>query len=251
MGCPVIIHNKPSTRKYWNFRGRKGFNIGPALNHYRCFHLSDAVTKSLLFSDTVEFMRNYLSHPTFREINRTFHALNFISCAVKCAPATICHEKLMAITKLRELFTNWDPRSMPLLSARLYPEHPPPIPQPTPLTTAMLPPRVVPLPVASPPAHVPPPPRVVTPLATILNVLANQKLSLANLHPPIPSAPMLRQYSRVRHPSPAVPTTGEPPTPISHCTCSLLKVSPLASSSRTFPSKFLQGWAASEVLHGN
>jgi hypothetical protein len=34
IGCPVIIHNKASTRNSWDFRGRDGFSIGPALQHY-------------------------------------------------------------------------------------------------------------------------------------------------------------------------------------------------------------------------
>ena len=92
MGCPIIIHNKLSIRRSWDFRGRKGFNIGPALNHYRCFHIADAVTKALLFSDTVEFMHDYLTQPTINESDRIVHALNFLPCAVKDAPATIYYE---------------------------------------------------------------------------------------------------------------------------------------------------------------
>ena len=63
MGCPVIIHNKSTTRRSWDFRGRKGFNIGPALNHYRCFHVTDATIKALLYSDTSEFIHDYLTQP--------------------------------------------------------------------------------------------------------------------------------------------------------------------------------------------
>eukprot|EP00804_Cyclotella_cryptica_P006024 CCRYP_000276-RA/>CCRYP_000276-RA protein AED:0.08 eAED:0.08 QI:0/0/0/0.66/1/1/3/0/1069 len=36
-GCPVIIQNKPNKHLSWAFRGREGFSIGPALEHYRCF----------------------------------------------------------------------------------------------------------------------------------------------------------------------------------------------------------------------
>ena len=32
MGFPVIIHSKPYNHKSWDFRGRKGFSIGPDLN---------------------------------------------------------------------------------------------------------------------------------------------------------------------------------------------------------------------------
>ena len=50
MGCPVIIHSKPSIRRSWDFRGRKGFHNGPTLNQYRCFHVTDATSKDLLYS---------------------------------------------------------------------------------------------------------------------------------------------------------------------------------------------------------
>ena len=100
IGCPFIIYNKPLTRKSWQFHGRKGFNIGLALNHYCCFRVADTVTKALLFSDTVEFMRDYFSQPTVSERDRIIHALKFLSCALKDSPATIFREKITAITKL-------------------------------------------------------------------------------------------------------------------------------------------------------
>ena len=109
MRCPVIIHNKPSTRISWYFRSRKGFNIGPVLNHYRCFHVANSVTKALLFSDTVEFMQDCLTQPTVSKSYCIVHAINFLSCMVKDAPATIYHKQLTSITKLRKLFNNWDP----------------------------------------------------------------------------------------------------------------------------------------------
>ena len=89
--------------------------------------------------------------------------------------------------------------------------------------------------------HVSQPPRVVTPLEKIHDVLANQNLYLANLHPPIPSAQMFHRFPRVHYPLPAVPTTGDPPEPIADCTCSLLKVSNLDASSQTFPPGYFKG----------
>ena len=38
---------------------------------------------------------------------------------------------------------------------------------------------------------------------------------------------------------------------MAHRTPARLKLSPLAAASSTFPSKFIENWAASEVLHGN
>ena len=88
----------------WDLRGRKGFSIGPALNHYRCFHVTNTTTKSLLYSNTVKFMHDYLTQPTVIESDRIVHALNFLSCAVKDAPAVVYHNQLTAISNLRDLF---------------------------------------------------------------------------------------------------------------------------------------------------
>ena len=53
LGSPIIIHNKPGTRRSWDFCGCKGFTIGPALEYYRCFQVVDATTKSIIISDTI------------------------------------------------------------------------------------------------------------------------------------------------------------------------------------------------------
>ena len=178
MGCPVIIHNKPTTRQSWDFRDRKGFNIGPALNHYRCLHVTDATTKALLYSDSVEFMHDYLTQPQVSESDRIVHALNFLSCAVKDTTASVYHDQLTTISNLRDLFCSWNPQHPPTLPdltppphlARApppHPSHPATLPAPPPLRP---PPRVLPAP---PPLR--PPPRVVTPTTT----------------PPPPPAPIL------------------------------------------------------------
>ena len=141
MGCPVIIHNKPTTRQSWDFRGCKGFNIGPALNRYRCFHVTDATTKALLYSDTVEFIHDYLTQTQVRESDRIVHALNFLSCAVKDAPASVYHNQLTAISNLRDLFCGWSPQHTHLTRAPTpHPPHLATLPTPTPLHP---PPRVV------------------------------------------------------------------------------------------------------------
>ena len=63
VGCRVLIHAKPSTRRSWDFRAKDGFYIGPALDSYRCFNLVTCDTKSQVISDTVEFRHSYLSIP--------------------------------------------------------------------------------------------------------------------------------------------------------------------------------------------
>ena len=51
--------------------------------------------------------------------------------------------------------------------------------------------------------------------------------------------------------SPNAPIKVNKPAHVAHRTRARLKLSPLAAASRTFPSEFIKGWAASEVLHGN
>eukprot|EP00804_Cyclotella_cryptica_P010878 CCRYP_008802-RA/>CCRYP_008802-RA protein AED:0.43 eAED:0.43 QI:0/-1/0/1/-1/1/1/0/164 len=107
MGCPVIIHNKVTTRKSWNFRGREGFSIGPALLHYRCFQVIDVSTKNLVISDTVEFHHSYLHQPTVTYEDRLLHTINFLSTAISDAPANAIDTQLDAIDALRTLFAKW------------------------------------------------------------------------------------------------------------------------------------------------
>ena len=35
IGCKLIIHATKNKRKSWDHRGREGFSVGPALEHYR------------------------------------------------------------------------------------------------------------------------------------------------------------------------------------------------------------------------
>ena len=109
--CPVIIHNKPGTRLSWDFRGRQGFNIGPALQYYRCFHVVDAVTKYLLFSDTVELFHGYFNEPTVSPADRIVRALNFLLCAIKDVPASVHHEQISSISGFRDFFSLSQPRT--------------------------------------------------------------------------------------------------------------------------------------------
>ena len=34
----VIVHRPPDTRSSWAYYGEQGWCIGPAMNHYRCYH---------------------------------------------------------------------------------------------------------------------------------------------------------------------------------------------------------------------
>ena len=63
IGCKIIIHTTSNTRKSWDQRGRGGFSVGPALQHYRCIQAIDRKTNALIVIDTVEYLHEYLTQP--------------------------------------------------------------------------------------------------------------------------------------------------------------------------------------------
>ena len=128
IGCPVIIHNKASTRNSWDFRGRDGFRVGPALQHYRCFQVVDSATNCVVVSDTVAFRHSYLKQPTITYDDRLLRTINYLSSAIADAPASSLDAQLQAITALRNLFANWANTSS------TSPPEPPPLQRPAPLT---------------------------------------------------------------------------------------------------------------------
>ena len=63
IGCKFIIHTTSNKRKFWDQRGREGFSAGPVLQHYRCIQAIDNKTKSLIITDTAEYLPEYLTQP--------------------------------------------------------------------------------------------------------------------------------------------------------------------------------------------
>ncbi len=100
LGCPVIIHNKPSTRRSWDFRGSDGFYVGVSLKHY-CFHrIIDSKTKALHISDTVDFRHHHLTIPTVTPADTIVHSLDAITNAITNTPSTTSNAQLHAISIL-------------------------------------------------------------------------------------------------------------------------------------------------------
>jgi hypothetical protein len=75
VGCRVLIHAKPVTRRSWDFRAKDGFYIGPALDLYRCFKLVKSDTKRQVISCTVEFRHAYRSIPAPMPDDKIIHGL--------------------------------------------------------------------------------------------------------------------------------------------------------------------------------
>lgn len=52
-GTAVLIHEKPADRRSWAPHGVKGFYIGPALKHYRCYKTWASDTEATRITDTL------------------------------------------------------------------------------------------------------------------------------------------------------------------------------------------------------
>ena len=97
LGCKIMIHNTSNTRESWDQRGREGFIVGPALQHYRCIQAIDGKTKALIITDTAEYLHRYLTQPHITAEDRMTHAIQFLTAALKDVPASICNSQLAAI----------------------------------------------------------------------------------------------------------------------------------------------------------
>ena len=54
-GCKTIVHDGTDERKSWAQHGSRGYYIGPALKHYRCYRNTMLESKAVRVSNTVEF----------------------------------------------------------------------------------------------------------------------------------------------------------------------------------------------------
>ena len=68
-GTKVIAHNKPDKRASWAPHGNHGWYVGPALEHYRCYHIFITKTQAYRITDTVEFLSTKVAMPRLSSID--------------------------------------------------------------------------------------------------------------------------------------------------------------------------------------
>ena len=64
LGCKVLIHNKPATRKTCENHASKGYYMETSREHYRCYKIWMTKTRSIWVADTVFFKHQYITMPT-------------------------------------------------------------------------------------------------------------------------------------------------------------------------------------------
>ena len=62
-GCSVRILDRAEERNTWEFHATRGFYIGPALLHHRCFRIFVPKTKSMRVSDSIYWLPSPISPP--------------------------------------------------------------------------------------------------------------------------------------------------------------------------------------------
>ena len=114
LGCNIISHKKTVTRNSWDFRGTAGWNVGVALQHYRCHTIVAKATKAAQVSYTVEFIHHHLTLPYITPTDRIVHGMTTLTCALRDAPAIECNNQLAAIQALYHAIHQWGQPTLPL-----------------------------------------------------------------------------------------------------------------------------------------
>jgi hypothetical protein len=87
-GIKCIIHEKPGQRGLWAPHGVKGWYVGPAMEHYRCWTIHVTSTNSERIGDTVEFFPQYTKVPRLSSADAaTYAARDLIYASQHSQPA--------------------------------------------------------------------------------------------------------------------------------------------------------------------
>ena len=108
-GTKIIIHEKPNKRGSWAPHGAKGWYLGPASNHYRCWTVYVTKTASERIGDTVEFFPHQGRMPRLSSADTAVKAALELTTALQhpspAAPfAPINQQTMNALETLASIF---------------------------------------------------------------------------------------------------------------------------------------------------
>lgn len=115
-GMKVLAHVLPKDRKSFAPHAIKGFSIGPAMSHYRCFRIFIPDTGGTRISDTLRwFPHNNVKMPIANEDVLLRSAVQLLRTAVKARLKNqilppLEQDNHQTLTELNELFKNRDTR---------------------------------------------------------------------------------------------------------------------------------------------
>ena len=101
-GTKVIVHQNPTIRQSWEPRGKDGWYIDRAKDHYRCYNICVPETRAVIQLDTVEFLPQNSKMPFISSTeNATIAATELIHTLHNPAPAApyayICDVQVQAL----------------------------------------------------------------------------------------------------------------------------------------------------------
>ena len=115
-GSCMLTHNKATLQRSWDYCCRKGFYIGPALKHYRCYQVLSKDTRAITISDAVNFRHHNLPGPALSTADKLLGALQHLNTNLANTSVTTCHNLSQPVT------TNWQ-QSMPYVHCYTPPAH--------------------------------------------------------------------------------------------------------------------------------
>ena len=77
-GTKALLHKKTKDRKSWEYHGKKGWTIGPSLEHYRCIRCYNPDTLSEVDTDTLDLIPNVTPIPKFSDTDAIKQAVSDI-----------------------------------------------------------------------------------------------------------------------------------------------------------------------------
>ena len=108
-GIQVVAYETPQKRNSWALHGFRGWYVGPAMEHYRCYQIYDVATHGIKIRDTVEFFPTRLHMPQQSSLDAAHDAAIQLTHALQHPqPSTpfpqMGNKDIQALTQLAEIF---------------------------------------------------------------------------------------------------------------------------------------------------
>ena len=105
--CRILIHNKATVRRSWDFQCSDGYYIGPTLNHYCCYRAINKALDAAVVMDAIKFRHHYLPAPTLTLEDKLLHALQAIHGTLSRTSQQPASDQLAAINALRLILSDY------------------------------------------------------------------------------------------------------------------------------------------------
>ena len=108
LGMNVMIHKNAFQRHSWDFRGKDGWSVGAAMDHYCCQKGVSKYTKTEMVSNTIEFRHCKLILPSVTPEYKVLHGVHQLTSALKNTIASTVDAQPQAIKALQDTIEHWE-----------------------------------------------------------------------------------------------------------------------------------------------